>query len=277
MNDQNEVIEKLLNFARSEPAIRAVVLNGSLVNPNFVPDRFQDVDVTMFVRDLTPFIRRNAIMSQFGEIAILQTPEDWGDPRPADFNRFVYLTQYKDGSRIDLTFLPMYSIMGVVQDSLSKVILDKDNLIPPLNEPNESSYYPTPPTRYLFEDCCNEFWWLMPYIAKGIARAKPAYAQAHLSLARQQLLQMLVWQFGLLTRFQRNTGKFGRALPSVIGEETWQKFLDTYPASTTEGMTAAMYCQMDLFDETAKLVSDKTGFPYDRQPGLNVRELLTHY
>ncbi|HMN11578.1 MAG TPA: aminoglycoside 6-adenylyltransferase [Bellilinea sp.] len=274
MKNNAALIEELLDFARHEENIRLVVLNGSLVNPDFTPDEYQDIDVSIFVRDLQPYIRNYSTPAAFGDLAILQTPDDWGEPRPNVFRQFAYLAQYKDGSRIDFTFQPVTTAYLIYEDSLSKVVLDKDDLIPELPEPNDSSYFPTRPTPNLYADCCNEFWWLMPYIAKGIARGKPAYAQAHLSLARQQLYQMLIWHFGFHTDFKQNTGKHGRRLAEVIGEDSWQRFLDTYTSCETTSMVSSCHSAMDLFEETSREVAKEFGYTFESVQVSNVRRFL---
>ena len=51
-------------------------------------------------------------MKRFGDILIMQMPDDYY-AEPYDYNgkkRFAYLTQYKDGNRIDLTFIDVSNI-----------------------------------------------------------------------------------------------------------------------------------------------------------------------
>jgi aminoglycoside 6-adenylyltransferase len=52
MRSEREMIDLILNFARDSDAVRAVVMNGSRVNPNAKGDPFQDYDVVYFVRSV---------------------------------------------------------------------------------------------------------------------------------------------------------------------------------------------------------------------------------
>jgi len=52
MRNEEQVLKQILDFARYDDNIRAVVLNGSRVNPNIQHDIFCDYDVIYFVRDL---------------------------------------------------------------------------------------------------------------------------------------------------------------------------------------------------------------------------------
>ncbi|MCX5973532.1 MAG: aminoglycoside 6-adenylyltransferase, partial [Coprothermobacterota bacterium] len=37
---------------------------------------------------------------------------------------------------------------------------------------SEGSYFPQPPTAKAFADYCNEFWWVCPYVAKGLLESQ---------------------------------------------------------------------------------------------------------
>lgn len=51
MRTENEVLTQLLDFANNEDKVRAVILNGSRVNPNLEKDIFCDYDVVFSVTD----------------------------------------------------------------------------------------------------------------------------------------------------------------------------------------------------------------------------------
>ncbi len=84
---------------------------------------------------------------------------------------FGYLMLFKDGNRIDLTLFPVDKIQNEFKrDSLTKVLLDKDGLLLHVLPPDMSDYLIKEPTQKEFTDCCNEFWWVSTYVAKGLRR-----------------------------------------------------------------------------------------------------------
>src|SRR5687768_18389331 len=129
MRSEQEMMDLLLDFAKKEENIRAVLMNGSRVNPNAKKDVFQDFDIACLVRKVDPYRGNGNIMKTFGEIMILQTPEDMQDPPPEGDGRYTYLMQFMDGKRIDLSFFPLEQLNSNVDDSLTVVLLDKDNII----------------------------------------------------------------------------------------------------------------------------------------------------
>src|SRR5512135_2448185 len=153
MRSEKEMLDLILAFARDHDEVRAVVLNGSRVNPNAKRDPFQDYDVVYFVRSVEPFMRNAELVRYFGEIMILQTPEEMHDPPAVGDGHYTYLMQFLDGNRIDLSLYTLEQVDLIIKDSLSLVLLDKDHLIGELPPPSDVSYLPQEPTAKAFDDC----------------------------------------------------------------------------------------------------------------------------
>lgn len=81
-------------------------------------------------------------------------------------------------------------------DGLIRVLLDKDGRIGREIVPTDERYRLRKPTARLYDDCCNEFWNLAPYVVKGLCRREILFAADHLALLREELLRMLSWQVG---------------------------------------------------------------------------------
>jgi len=133
-----------------------VILNGSRANPNALPDRFQDFDIIYIVTDIAHYVMDPTWIDRFGECMILQTSDLMGDNSGRKDGGFTYLMQFVDGSRIDLTLIPIDCIADIEEDSLS-VLLDKDVIFILFPQPSETSYLPKPSTRKAYDDYCNEF------------------------------------------------------------------------------------------------------------------------
>ncbi len=84
MRSEQQMFDLILDTARADERIRAVILNGSRANPNAPRDPFQDFDIVYLVTDVEPFVRNLEWIKRFGEMMILQMPDDMGDPLPDD-------------------------------------------------------------------------------------------------------------------------------------------------------------------------------------------------
>jgi len=277
LRSEQEMYDLILNTARDDNRIRAVIMNGSRVNINAPKDFFQDYDIVYLVTDVMFFTRNFDWIKKFGDLLILQTPEDMQDPPPANRSFYSYLMQFKDGNRIDLGIVPLTQVEKIYSDSLSIALLDKDNLIPPLPPPTDRDYLPKPPTEKAFSDCCNEFWWVCSYAAKGLWREEIIYAKKMIDMyIREELNKMLNWYIGVTTSFHVNPGKYGKYYDHFLGPELWQLLLSTYADSGYKNSWDALFAMGELFRNIAIPVAAHFGFHYPYQDDSNVSAHLKH-
>jgi aminoglycoside 6-adenylyltransferase len=199
------------------------------------------------------------------------------DPPPGDDGGFTYLMQFTDGNRIDLGLRPLDKAGDITGDSLSVLLLDKDGVVGPLDPPSERDYLPAPPTAQAFADCCNEFWWVCPYVAKGLWRQEILYARHMLDqVVRGQLMTMLVWHIGVKTGFAVSPGKFGKYSQRHLDPELWQALLRTYAGADYDATWEALFTMCSLFERAAAPVAEHLGFAYPHDDARRVRAHLAH-
>jgi len=277
MRSEQEMYALIVNTARNDERIRAVIMNGSRANPHAPRDVFQDFDIVYVVTDVSSFKRDPNWLKRFGELMIRQMPDDMLDPPPGDDDSFAYLMQFTDGNRIDLSLYPIAKLNELKEDSLSILLLDKDGIIEPFAPPSESDYLPRPPTAKQFADCCNEFWWVCPYVAKGLWREEIVYAKYMLDqITREQLLKMLTWYVGVQTQFLGNPGKFGKHLHQCLEPELWAMLQKTYADASYDHTWEALYTMGDLFRITAMRVAESVGLEYPHGDDERVSAHLKH-
>ena len=189
----------IVQTAVFDERIRAVILNGSRANPSAKKDFLQDYDIVYVVSETESFINDPGWIDRFGERLILQTPQTMNIPDPSADKYFSYLMLFADGNRIDLTLIPMEKFGKIPkQDSQSICLLDKVEIIPALPPASDKDYHIQSPTQKQFSDCCNEFWWVSTYVAKGLWREETTYALHMLNVpVRNMLIQMIAWHIGI--------------------------------------------------------------------------------
>ena len=271
MRSEREMMGLILEIAKQDERVRAVILNGSRANPNARKDIFQDFDIVYVVTEVAAIKNNPDWVSQFGELMIMQLPEEMQDPPPADDGSYAYLMQFADGNRIDLTLCPISKVDELTKDSLSVLLLDKDRIIPPFPSPNEKGYLPVPPTAKLFADCCNEFWWVSTYVAKGLWREEITYAKAMQDeYVRPQLFKMLAWYIGIHTGFEVNPGKLGKSFQQYLDPAMWKMLLATYADADYGRTWDALAAMCRLFRKASRFVADHFGFAYPTSEDENV-------
>jgi len=258
-----EVLRLILGVARADPRVRAVVVSGSRADPAAPADPWRDFDVVYVVRDVAPFRADPAWIDAFGERAILQRPDAMvGAPVRHDGGE-AYLMLFVDGRRIDLTLLPVAAMAGFRHDGPASVLLDLDGVVPAPPAPDAPHHVPAPPSAAAFADVCNEFWWVAPYVAKGLARGELTYARHHLdTVLRAQLLTMLGWEVAAASGFRRGPGKLGRYLRRELPPAWWERLEATYADAEPGHAWAALEAMTGLFRTVARGVADRFGFVY---------------
>jgi aminoglycoside 6-adenylyltransferase len=104
MRNEKEMLDLILTTARNDERVRAVIMNGSRVNPEAPKDFFRDYDIVYIVTEKESFLADPGWIKIFGELMILQLPDDMSDPPPGGKDYYGYLMQFADGNRIDLWY-----------------------------------------------------------------------------------------------------------------------------------------------------------------------------
>lgn len=277
MRSEQEMLDIILGTARADELIRAVILNGSRANPNAPRDFFQDFDIVYLVSDMTPFRHNLDWIRRFGELMILQMPEEMTDPPADNDGHECYLMQFSDGNRIDLGIFPIEMLPALGSDSLSVLLLDKDGLIGAYPPANDGDYLPKPPTLKAFADCCNEFWWVSPYVAKGLWRQEILNAKYFLDeIVRVELMEMLTWHIGWKTGFSVSPGKMGKYFQRYLEPELWEMLLKTYSPADYEQAWQALFVMGELFRKTAIPLAEHFQLVYPFEDDRRVSAHLRH-
>ncbi len=274
MRAESEMFELILSVARDDLRVRAVVLNGSRANPNAPRDRFMDFDILYFVTETLSFRDQSDWLERFGERLIMQMPEGWQGETPGAQDKFVYLMQFTDGNRIDLTLYPVTKIDQLEHDSQTIALLDKDGILPSFPEPDDTSTMPQPPTRREYDNCCNEFWWMTLYVAKGLWRDEILYAKAMAEIVREQMMCMLIWSVSLSNGYLVNPGKEGKYLGRYLAPELWTLLGQTFAGAEPADNWQALAAMMDLFRASALPLAEHYGYTYPVLEDQRIRQYV---
>lgn len=272
MRTENEVLTQLLDFANNEDKVRTVIFNGSKVNPNLEKDIFCDYDVVFSVTNPDYYLRNQEWNQRFGELVIIQQNSDKIDER----DKYVFLMQFKDGVRIDISFDPVECIaQTIANDSLTEVLLDKDNIIKPLPPPNDSIHYVPKPTENEFNIIMNEAWWIQTYVAKGIWRDElPLVRYMYDVILQDCIVKLLSWHVGIQHDWKVNVGKCGRWLEKYLPEPLFTEFKAIYSGASYEQIWTALFNAGKLTRKVGTEVAHKLGYTYPLQDDINVSEYI---
>ncbi|HEY5125044.1 MAG TPA: aminoglycoside 6-adenylyltransferase, partial [Ignavibacteria bacterium] len=274
MRSADEVQKLIIDTAKLDDRIRAVLLNGSRADSTILPDKYQDFDIQYIVKNLNSFTCDHRWTNIFGERIIWQLP-DAKTSEVEDVDKssvFHYLMLFKDGNRIDLTLFPINKLETDFHlDSLTIVWIDKDNLFTNISKPNNSDYLIKKPTEKDFLSTCNEFWWVSTYVSKGLLRKEITYSKEMLEkVVRPMFMRIIEWYIGTKANFSVTYGKAGRFMNQFLTTTQYDKILATYSDQQIENNWASLLLMTELFGQYAKVVADSLNFQYNFNEEQNV-------
>lgn len=275
MRTEQEIMDLIIGVAKADERIRAVLLVGSRANPSAPKDFYQDYDITYFVTEITPFFNNPAwVEERFGKPLIMQMPEVMRYPEGD--GQFNYMMIYPDGVRIDLSFeFNEYIDNGEPAIAL----LDKDNgrgFLPALPAPSDKYWHIKPPSALFFYSCCNNFWWCLNNVAKGIARDELPYVMHMLNdVVRSELHDMMEWYIGTQHGFNLSVGKSGKYFKRYLPPELYVQYSATYSGSNYADIWSAIEAMCDLFHMLALTVATHFNFTYRQDEEDGIREYMS--
>jgi aminoglycoside 6-adenylyltransferase len=270
-HQQNDVINKIIQWANGRGAIRAVLLTSTRAVPNAPVDIFSDYDVVLVVEDIHPFYEDRSWLEDFGEVLVAYWDPIYPDPDYGN-EKFGNVTQYEDGLKIDFTLLPVEWLQKVVEatalpaelDAGYRVLMDKDNLTKEMKAPTYKAYVPIPPTNEDYQRAINDFFSDPPYVAKCLLRGEllPVKWCLDYDMKHVYLRQMLEWKIGLDHHWSVPVGSLGKGLRKRLPPEIWSQLEKTYAGVGIEENWDALFRTMALFHQIAMEVGIGLGYEY---------------
>ncbi|MFE5323619.1 aminoglycoside 6-adenylyltransferase [Paenibacillus sp. NPDC056579] len=267
MRSEQQVLDQMLEMAERDDNIRAVVLNGSRVNPNAPKDFMRDYDVVFYMARLkeASYNTDRSWIDSLGERVVVQFEylED---------GSYIYMMQFKDSVRIDLIFQDTAALVReVTNDSLSRVLLDKDNLNLELPEPNDSSYVVKRPTEDKWNLYVVELWWLQVYIAKELWRDEmPRVRQLYDYYFMESLTFLLEWHVGAANDWTVNVGSTGKWFKRFLEPEHYEELLSLYCGADPEEQWEKLFQAGRFIRKIGIPLAEKLGYSYPMEEDRNV-------
>ena len=135
-------------------------------------------------------------------------------------------------------------------------------------------YHVRKPSAREYDDCCNEFWNVTPYVIKGLCRKEILFAIDHFNqIVRHELLRMISWKVGIETGFKLSVGKNYKFIERYISEDLWEKLLSTYRMDSYENIWEALFLCHQLFRAVSGEVAERLHYAY---PEYETRRLFAH-
>jgi aminoglycoside 6-adenylyltransferase len=274
-----DVIDRLVQWAKNQPRVRAMVLESSRASDRASVDILSDYDILLVVGDTRPFSRDETWLQDFGKILVLF--RDKG--RTQELTTYNRLVLYEDGTKIDYIVWPVALLQRVLDaprlpdllDQGYQVLVDKDGLASRLKSPTHTANIPKKPTEKEYAALVEEFWWETIYVAKNLWRDELVHAKYNLDFVMkfELLRRLLEWRIELDHNWSWKPGAGGRGLKKNLDARTWGELASTYVGASMDENWDALFQTTALFSRSALEVSNALGYRYPYE----LEERVTSY
>lgn len=267
MRNEHEIIEKILDIARQDDAVRAVI------RTDIVPKRkyLNTYNFYFIVNDIEKY-DKDVFQSCFGErILLFRGDRNYPEMFPGTK---AHLMVFRDGVTIVVhamdtnTFLERYDGKSAYEnvwigDTYQK-LLDKDNILPEIERLEEKqTIFASVPSQEEFDNINCEFWWVMKTFAEYTLREELLSSMFYLNNAVRDLLnRMIRWYIYLKAGKPVNMGILDSRMEDILDADLFCLYRKTYPNAEYSQIWEAYESVAELWRKTGHYISACCGFEY---------------
>lgn len=271
MRSSSLVQSQILQFVKQEEPIRLMIQTGQRLNKHAPIDLLRDYHYRLFIQDnfFYDYLHQSNWMNHLGEVVI---------SRKSVLSDYAYLfqIQFKDGVRLDLEFISIHQLWAVIyEETLSKVILDKDDLLHALDEPYDSAYYVQRPTEEEFHQLLNNVWWYQIEVAKALYRDEvPLVIRMYEGELLQEITTLLSWKIGIKYDWKVDLGRHKRWLKRYLPEHTYLDYVSFCSIINPHSVWENLFSIEPFVQKLAKEIGSYLGYAFDHSQGDKVKQFL---
>jgi aminoglycoside 6-adenylyltransferase len=274
------MLKKIIQWAKTQADIRAILLTSSRARGGKSMDEFSDYDIELYAIDTAPYTKNDDWIRMFGEVMIM-LPEKRYLLGMESASRLVI---YKDDTKIDFTIAHIDVLTQVTKlpalpdwlDDGYKVLLDKGNLTINLKKPRYKAYIPKKPGEKEYQDLIKNFWWETTYVAKNLRRLEifSAKYSSDCVIRYKILLKMLEWYVQIDKEWKCRTGFVGKGIEKLLKNDEQNELNNIFSGAGIEENQRALDNTIIFFRKIAKAVAEDLGFEYPQELDKNVSEYI---
>lgn len=280
MEKRGQKLQDILNWAKENEEVRALLLTSSLVNPLAPVDEFSDLDIEIIFEDNASYVHNSVWLNLFGTpIAVLEEDDSCFEGKHA-----MKMVLYEDHVKVDFKLFSKIQFVAETQleqlpedwDVGYQVLLDKDDITSFLKKPSYQVSIIKKPVIEEFQRILNDFWWDTTYVAKCLARGDLFYAKfmSEDNIRTAYLVPLIEWYIASQHQWSITTNKHGRLFKKYLSDKEWQMVEATFSGSDVEENWKALFAMADLVNKMGTLLSEKLETSYPIELELKIRTYL---
>jgi len=254
------ILDKILEWAKDNDNIVAVIITGSHSRNDYKVDEFSDYDVELIANDIESLTDSNDWIYNFGRVVIIEAFDE-GQDYP------TRLAIFSDGIKVDFTLASKQRVLNMKKNGLNglynrgfKVLIDKTGITRQLEKPSGAPIK-QPPTEKEYLDSINEFFFEAAHIPKYLARQDLWVVKFRDWTMKEMMLKMLEW-YAICEDPSKDVWNIGSHMKDWLDNETWQELNTVYSKFEAADCWHSLLASITLFRRISKTVGDKFHLQY---------------
>lgn len=264
--DPAGMLERVVDLARTEPGIHALILLGSRAREHHPADEWSDTDLLVVVDEPDLFLADAGWPAHLGPVAITFLEQ-------TGHGRRERRVLYADGTDLDLVPVAVEEIRGGPEGMMGlevlargfRVVFDREGILSSLPEWVASRHREEewPPQLVEFENLVSDFWYHAVWTARKLRRGERWVALDCLDgYMKRRLLTVLEWQARGRDGGDEDPWFAGRFLERWAGPDVVEALGSTFARYDAADIIRSLRATMDLFRRQATDLSIRLELPY---------------
>jgi aminoglycoside 6-adenylyltransferase len=260
-------LRKVLDWARRQDGLGAVILTGSRARAHGPVDAASDYDVEVFVAKPERYGSSSAWLEEISPVWVRIGSSEGGE-EDVD-RRVVYLAFFAGGTKADFQFRPLEALGALVERGLDElyergyvVLADPSGLASRLAAPSGQSPRVRPPTDADLLDVCSEFWFEAAHIPKLLVRGELWVVKFRDGTMKQMLLRLIEWDALARRGPEVDVWHIGTHMRDWVAPDVWADLHRCYGRFDAEDAFATFQATLELFSRLSRRVAAAFGLDH---------------
>lgn len=266
------MINKILQWAKHEKHIRAVILTGSRATNKH--DELSDYDLALFCTDIDSFTCDDAWLSKIGMVWVCVHEKVCIKEKEFPSRLVIF----EKGIKVDFSFYPIESlkdISDILFQNGYKILLDKEMMAKSMPSLNEETLVAVKPNSEEFLTIIHEFWFEAYHVAVYLRRGDLWSAQFRLSgLHHQFLLKMIEWNELSKTDWRGILPELGKRMQLWVSKDTWDALHQCFAHFDEKDSWNAIENTTSLFRILAHQAATQLSYNYPNEVDSHISKFI---
>lgn len=259
-------MRKVLDWARRQDGLGAVLLTGSRARAQGPVDAASDYDVEVFVAEPARY-GSSAWLEEISPVWVSLPPSEAGEEDGG--RRVTHLAFFAGGLKADFQIRPTEVLADLAEGGLDNlhergyvVLWDPSGLTSRLPAPSGRSPRLRPPTNADLLDVCSEFWFEAAHIPAYLARGELWVVKFRDGTMKRMLLRLIEWDALARLGPEADVWHIGTHMREWAAPDVWDELHCCYGRFDAEDSFAAFQATLSLFSKLSRRVAASFGLDH---------------